>query len=94
MQLPHTSAYAQGWARGGRHGACAETIVEMVRAQLAECEEMIALGVARPGTAEHVDMILTLLATFAAQKSPDLARIRGVRDAHPIDHGDAFGISR
>jgi hypothetical protein len=28
----------------------AETILEMMRAELASCEEMIALGVARPGT--------------------------------------------
>jgi hypothetical protein len=56
--------------------ALAETIVEMMRAQLAECEEMIALGVAGPGTAEHVDMIRTLLATFAAREPPDLTRIK------------------
>jgi hypothetical protein len=54
--------------------ALAETIVEMMRAQLAECEEMISRGVARPGTAEHVDMIRTLLATFAGAE-PDLTRI-------------------
>jgi hypothetical protein len=49
--------------------ALAETIVEMMRAQLAECEEMISRGVAPPGTAEHVDMIRTLLATFAARNA-------------------------
>ncbi len=54
----------------------AETILEMMRAELAWCEEMIALGVARPGTVEHVDMIRTLLASFAARKPPNLARIQ------------------
>jgi hypothetical protein len=54
----------------------AETILEMMRAELAGCEEMIALGVARPGTAEHVDMIPALLASFAAPKPPNLARIQ------------------
>jgi hypothetical protein len=52
----------------------AKTILEMMCAELAECEEMIALGVARPGTAEHADLIRTLLASFAARKPPDLAR--------------------
>jgi hypothetical protein len=53
----------------------ADDIIEHIRADLAECEKMIALGVARPGT-EHVNIIRALLATFAARKPPDLARIQ------------------
>ena len=49
--------------------ALAETIVKMMRDQLAECEEMIARGVARPGTAEHVDVIRTMLATFGGRNA-------------------------
>ena len=79
--------------------ALAETIVKMMRTQLAECEEMIALGVAPPGTAEHVDMIRTLLATFAARKPPDLPRIQVLAkdyeahvEFHKLQMGDARGI--
>jgi hypothetical protein len=61
--------------------ARAEAIVEMMRAQLAECEEMIARGVARPGTAEHVDTLRTLLATFAARND-------GLGGSKVLAHGE------
>ncbi len=54
----------------------ADDIIEHIHADLAECEKMIALGVARPVTAEHVDIIRALLASFPAREPPDLARIK------------------
>ena len=56
--------------------ALPETIVKMMRTQLAECEEMIALGVAPPGTAEHVDTIRDFARHLRGGKPPDLPRIR------------------
>jgi len=45
------------------------TFIEHIHADLAECEKIIALGVARPGTAEQVEIIRALLASFPARNS-------------------------
>ena len=43
-------------------------IIEHIRAKLAACDEMIALGVARPGTLEEAESYRRLLTRLAARK--------------------------
>jgi hypothetical protein len=46
----------------------AKDVLGHIRDKLAECDEMIALGVARPGTLEKAESYRRLLALFAARK--------------------------
>ena len=46
----------------------AKDVLGHIRDKLAACDEMIALGVARPGTLEEAESYRRLLALFAARK--------------------------
>jgi hypothetical protein len=54
----------------------AEDVLGHIRAKLAACDEMIALGVARPGTLEEAESYRRLLTRFAARKGKPLDRAR------------------